>query len=140
MSKLYTDITYSNRIRTNLKENQKDLYDNTFNQQHNTFIETNSAEPTNIETSSLGGINNSSSLKINKPPKNVETNELAKDIEIESSDEESEQRFEDEEIDDDYIDDEELFINDITHPVVDTNMKWKLVTLFKRLELKEIIG
>ncbi|CAG8464166.1 1900_t:CDS:2 [Scutellospora calospora] len=99
----------------------------------------------------MSSINNSSSSEINKPPKNVETNKPAKDIKIESSDEESDsesieiledekQRFEDEEIDDDYIDNKELSINNITHPAVDTNAKWELVTLFKRLELKEIIG
>ncbi|CAG8502862.1 18935_t:CDS:2, partial [Racocetra persica] len=100
------------------------------------FIET---EPTNLETSSLSSINNSSFSKINKPPKNVEVNELAKDIENKSakdienesakdvknefSDEESDSEFhfENKDIDDEYMDEEEYSINDNTYPVVDTN-------------------
>ncbi|CAG8777792.1 19686_t:CDS:1, partial [Racocetra persica] len=152
------------RIQTNLTENKADLCDKS-----SILIET---EPTNLETSSLSSINDSSFSRINAPPKNVEVNELAKDIENEpakdienkhakniknkpakdieneSSDKESDsesvdiednfdsylqewlnmlkdekQRFENKDIDDEYMNEEEHFINDNTHPAVDTNVK-----------------
>ncbi|CAG8810492.1 4126_t:CDS:1, partial [Racocetra fulgida] len=42
-------------------------------------------ELTNLKTSSLGSINDSSFSKINESPKNVEVNELAKDVENKSA-------------------------------------------------------
>ncbi|CAG8725283.1 16940_t:CDS:2 [Dentiscutata erythropus] len=48
--------------------------------------------------------------------------------------EEERQRFEGENIEDE----EELSLDDIAHPAIDTNAKWELATLFKKLDLKNI--
>ncbi|CAG8736018.1 25970_t:CDS:1 [Gigaspora margarita] len=52
--------------------------------------------------------------------------------------EEERQRFDDNDFGEEYEDEDKLLIND-THPAVDVNAKWELVTLFKKLELSKIL-